>query len=143
VVEGYEPTKCADQGSPASSGSIFTNARQADATAALNQWAFEHKDVAMRTKKPADGGKPTTVVVDEFDDLKGTLKHIGGSQSDHWNNVLGNQALETLWLKHSDERTRDRQCNAVVAALVGIAPKDEIEAMIAAQLIAAHNAGME
>jgi hypothetical protein len=29
------------------------------------------------------------------------------------------------------------------AALVGIAPKDELESMMAAQLIAAHNAAME
>lgn len=32
---------------------------------------------------------------------------------------------------------------ATVAALVGIGPKDEIEGMIAAQLIATHNAAME
>jgi len=30
-----------------------------------------------------------------------------------------------------------------LAALIGIAPKDEIEGMLAAQLIAAHNAAME
>jgi len=30
-----------------------------------------------------------------------------------------------------------------VAALIGIGPKDELEAMMAAQLIAAHNAAME
>ena len=83
------------------------------------------------------------MVADDPDDLKGTLKHIGGSQSDHWNNVLGYQAFGTLWLKHSDERARDRQHGATVAALVGIGPKDEIEGMIAAQVLAAHNAAME
>src|SRR6266542_3152123 len=49
----------------------------------------------------------------------------------------------TLWIKHSDEKTRETQCKATMSALVGIAPKDEIEGMIAAQLIAAHNAAME
>ncbi len=33
--------------------------------------------------------------------------------------------------------------SATVAALVGIGPKDELEGMVAAQLIAAHNAAME
>jgi hypothetical protein len=38
---------------------------------------------------------------------------------------------------------RQRQYNAAVAGLIGIAPQDEIEGMIAAQLIAAHNATVE
>ena len=38
---------------------------------------------------------------------------------------------------------RERQFNAAIAGLIGIAPQDEIEGMIAAQLIAAHNATME
>ena len=72
----------------------------------------------------------------------GGLKSIGGSQSDHWNNTLANQALQALWPKNSPEE-RDRQLSATVAALKGIAPKDELEGMMAAQLIAAHNAAME
>jgi hypothetical protein len=87
--------------------------------------------------------QPTTVAADDPDDLKGTLKRIGGSQSDHWNNVIGDQALQSLWIKHSDKEARDRQCGAAIAGLIGIGPKDEIEGMIAAQLIAAHNAAME
>jgi len=35
------------------------------------------------------------------------------------------------------------ELSATFAALVGISPKDEIEGMIAAQLLAAHNAAME
>ena len=98
----------------------------------------------MSTKKiAADEKKVTTVVANDPDDLKGTLKRIGGSQSDHWNNILANQTGETLWLKHSDKETRDRQYGAAVAGLIGIGPKDELEGMIAAQLLAAHNAAME
>jgi hypothetical protein len=74
---------------------------------------------------------------------KGTLKNIGGSMSDHWNNLLANQTIQTLWLKHSDQETRDRQLSATVAAMVGIRPKDKLEGMIAAQLLAAHYAAME
>src|SRR6266576_3704207 len=98
----------------------------------------------MTRKKPADGGKKATIVVaNEADDLKGALKHLGGSRSDDWNNILANQAINTLWLKHSDEETRDQQYDATLFALIGIGPRDELEGMIAAQLLAAHNAAME
>ena len=71
------------------------------------------------------------------------LKHLGGSRSDDWNNILANQAINTLWLKHSDEETRDQQYDAILFALIGIGPRDELEGMIVAQLLAAHNAAME
>jgi hypothetical protein len=51
--------------------------------------------------------------------------------------------VQALWTKNSDKEERDRQLSATVAAMVGIGPKDELEGMMAAQLIAAHNAAME
>jgi hypothetical protein len=96
------------------------------------------------TNKPRGTVKTVTnVVANDPEDRKGTLKRIGGSQSDHWNNALANQAVQALWMKNSDATERDRQLSATVAALLGIAPKDELEGMMAAQLIAAHNAAME
>lgn len=95
----------------------------------------------MSTKEPV--AKPTTVVADDPGDRKGRLKIIGGSQSDHWNNTLANQAVHALWVKNSSAEERDKQLSATVAALMGIAPKDELEGMLAAQLVAAHNATME
>ena len=50
----------------------------------------------MTTKKPVADKKPTTVVANDPEDLKGTLKRIGGSQSDHWNNILANPSV-TSW----------------------------------------------
>ena len=97
----------------------------------------------MSPKKPAKDNEPTTVVADDPEDRKGALKTIGGSRSDHWNNLLANQAVQALWIKHSDAESRDKQLTATVAALIGIGPKDELESMMAAQLIAAHNAAME
>src|SRR5262245_42308472 len=97
----------------------------------------------MSAKKPTADNKAMTVVANHPEDLKGTLKRIGGSKSDDWNNILASQTVRALWLKNSDEGTIDRQYSATVAALAGIGPKDEIEGMIAAQLIAAHNAAME
>jgi hypothetical protein len=97
----------------------------------------------MTGKKTAKETKPSTVVADDPNHLKGALKHIGGSRSDYWNNILANQTIQALWLKHSDPAERDKQFSATVAALIGIGPKDELEGMMAAQLIAAHNAAME
>ena len=77
------------------------------------------------------------------DDLKGRLKDVGGSPSDDRNNVLANQTIQALWLTNSDPETGKRRRSATIAALVGIGPKDELEGMMAAQLIAAHNAAME
>ena len=96
----------------------------------------------MKPKKPA-ADIPKTVVTDDPDERKGRLKNIGGSQSDHWNNMLANQAVQALWLKNSNTEERDKHLSATVAALIGIAPKDELEGMMAAQLVAAHNAAME
>src|SRR6202030_3225961 len=93
----------------------------------------------MSAKNPV-GDKATAVVADDW---KETLKRGGGSQSDDWNHVLGNQAIQSLWIKQSDNEVRARQYNAAIAGLIGIAPQDEIEGMIAAQLIATHNATME
>jgi len=97
----------------------------------------------MTRKKTAKEIKPSTVVANDPNDLKGKLKKIGGSRSDHWNSTLANQTLKALWLEHSDPATQEKQYSATVAALIGIGPKDELEGMMAAQLIAAHNAAME
>src|ERR1700730_1626950 len=95
----------------------------------------------MSAKNPVGDNEKATPVV--ADDLQETLKRIGGSQSDDWNHVLGDQALQSLWIKQSDKEVRQRQYNAAIAGLIGIGPKDEIESMIGAQLIATHNAAME
>ena len=92
---------------------------------------------------PQKHSKPTKGVTLTIGPRKGALKDIGGSQSDHWNNTLANQAVSSLWTVHSDDATLARQRNATVEALIGIGPKDELEGMIAAQLLAAHNAAME
>jgi hypothetical protein len=97
----------------------------------------------MDAKKATVDKRKVATVVDDSNDRNGRLKFIGGSQSDNWNSVLANQAAQTLWIAHSDEKERDRQLSATVAALAGFAPKDELERMVAAQLIGAHNAAME
>ena len=96
------------------------------------------------TKAAAKSKKPEPeVYVHDPSTLKGRLKVIGGSMSDDWNNMVANQTINTLWLKHSDAEDRRQQRHATVDALIGIKPKDEMEGMIAAQLVACHNASME
>jgi hypothetical protein len=73
----------------------------------------------------------------------GRLRSLGGSKSDVWNNQVVNQAVNGLWLKNSSTEERDKQINATIAALMGTAPNDELEGMLAAQAIAAHSAAME
>jgi hypothetical protein len=82
----------------------------------------------------------------EFHDpskLRGTLKAIGGSMADDWNNFVANQTIQTHWLRGVDGEDIRRIRHATVDVLIGIAPRDEFEGMIAAQLVACHNASME
>jgi hypothetical protein len=75
--------------------------------------------------------------------LAGRLKLIGGSMSDDWNSTIANQVSSALWLKNSGVDEIKKQRVAAVDAVVGIAPRDELEGMLAAQLVACHNASME
>jgi hypothetical protein len=84
-----------------------------------------------------------TVLVEDPSSLPGKLQRIGGSKSDTWNNVLATQAVPTVWAKNSNEEERKTLFGATIAGLIGIAPKDELEGMLAAQLVACHNASME
>jgi hypothetical protein len=61
------------------------------------RWAFRHENLVMSAKNPV-ADKGTAVVADDW---KETLKSVGGSQSDDWNHVLGNQAIQSLWIKQS------------------------------------------
>jgi hypothetical protein len=98
----------------------------------------------MSQNKPAKSDeKIRTIVTKDPARQPGKLKMLGGSASDEWNSVLANQTVQTTWLKHSDDETIDRQLAAATAALIGIHPLDELEGMLASQLIAAHNAAME
>jgi hypothetical protein len=97
----------------------------------------------MSPKKPPANKKPTPVPANDPNSWKGHLKHLGGSQSDHWNNRIANDTALALWVAHAVDEDRDVKYEAAFAGLIGIAPKDELEGMMAAQLIAAHSAAME
>src|SRR3954470_1086648 len=69
------------------------------------------------------------------------LKSLGGSCSDDFNTVVSCQVVNALWLE-GDAETQQRQFAAAGAALIGIKPADEIEGMLAAQMVATHNVAM-
>ena len=70
------------------------------------------------------------------------LKHAGGSESDAWNEYIGSQALASIRPYIGDEEKPDTMRAIVVAGLTGIAPRDEMEGMIAAQMLACHDTAM-
>jgi hypothetical protein len=99
----------------------------------------------VTTKPPALLKQPDLLPVPSAvpEGTPGALQLPGGSQSVKWNLTLTRQVLGTLWIKNSDEKTQKTQTGAALEALMGIAPRDELEGMMAAQLLAAHNAAME
>jgi hypothetical protein len=78
------------------------------------------------------------------DDKRGTFKQLGGSDSDNFNTVLAEQAFGAVYTPVlTNDAAQCRQYKAVVAALQGAAPRDELEGMLAGQLVGMHNAAME
>jgi hypothetical protein len=53
-----------------------------------------------------------------------------------WNHRIANDTALALWVANSNTEIRDVKYEAAIAGLIGIAPRDELEAMMAAQLIA-------
>src|SRR5262245_17526575 len=93
--------------------------------------------------KPLKKLAPKTLRVSPPENERGSLKRVGGSMNDAFNNIVANQAIKSLWVAHSDSAGLDSQYQAALAAMMGIEPRDELEGMLAAQLVATHNAAME
>jgi hypothetical protein len=94
----------------------------------------------------ARGAKEKTEVevIEMAGKREGRLKAIGGSMSDDWNSNLANETIRTLWFfENSDPEIVKKQRRAAIDALIGIRPGDELEGMIAGQLVACHQASME
>jgi hypothetical protein len=74
---------------------------------------------------------------------RGKFRNVGGSAHDEWNLLVARQVTDALWVAGLDEETRDRRTDGAVLALIAMKPADEIEGMLGAQAIAAHNSAME
>src|SRR5215212_6202998 len=75
--------------------------------------------------------------------VKAAFKRLGGSDSDHFNQLLADQTLNALWVANSDDEQRDRQYLAATAARIGAKPENELEGMLISQMIACHAASLE
>jgi hypothetical protein len=91
---------------------------------------------------PKAAKKPVTRHLDVSSNNNGDLKHLGGSMSNRWNQVICNQVGNSL-NPTADQEKRDEAWIAAMQAMNGIAPKDELEGMLAAQLVACHSASMD
>jgi hypothetical protein len=95
-------------------------------------------------KKP-DGpaaSKPPVIRLGEAE--PDTLRSIGGSKSDRFNNALIAAMVSTDWFpRGQSDEDRNRQLFVAVTGLRAFKPADEIEGMIAAQAMAMHHASME
>ncbi|MEO0818671.1 MAG: hypothetical protein AAFX86_15380, partial [Pseudomonadota bacterium] len=57
--------------------------------------------------------------------------------------MIVDQMVQAMWLKHVDGNDRRKLMVSALAGMIDIAPRDPLEGMMVAQLLAAHNAAME
>jgi hypothetical protein len=53
----------------------------------------------------------------------GQIEIHRGIKSDTWNNVIANQAVQSVWAKNSNEEQRRNLFNATVAGLSALLPE--------------------
>jgi hypothetical protein len=88
--------------------------------------------------------KRNTVTMTPLEHQTAEYGVLGGSRSDDFNRTVADQALSALWMPEAfgdDAKLTKRQ--AALATLQGIKPRDEVEGMLAAQMVACHSAAME
>ena len=101
------------------------------------RWSVPRADATAPGLDPGVGRQPASGP----DPGRGALQHIGGSQSDEWNDRLGAETVQAMPRLACE--TREQKMDAALQGLAGIAPRDELEGIMAAQMIAAHAAAME
>src|SRR4051812_24548066 len=96
---------------------------------------------STRTKGKAEPEAPDlTVLAREWSELR----PLTGSNSGMFNLKLLNQVWNALWrLQNGTEWAKEMGEIAARGALRGIAPRDPLEGMLAAQMIATHEPAME
>ncbi len=101
------------------------------------------KEPDMANKKSGDGLEPTSSGTNLSTIRTGKPTVSGGSKSDRWNCALGKQVVKSFGVMPSDVAYNVPRIRAVFEALASIAPRDEIEGMLVAQMLVIHNANME
>ena len=91
----------------------------------------------------SEASKVESIQAPDVNPKPNIAKRFTGSDHEKFSSILMGQICNALWLCNSSEEERKTQSVACLEALVGIAPKDESEGMLAAQMLACHNAAME
>jgi hypothetical protein len=95
-------------------------------------------------KKPDGPAAPKPPVIRLGETEPDTLRSIGGSKSDRFNNAMITAMISTDWYpRGQSDEDRNRQIFVAVTGMQAFKPADEIEGMIAAQAMAMHHASME
>jgi hypothetical protein len=89
------------------------------------------------------GGSKQAIKIPRSGEQHDTLPLITGSDHADFSRVLVDQVWNALWKTNSDPDQINQQLTATVVAMNGLKPRDELEGMLIAQLIASHNAAME
>lgn len=72
-----------------------------------------------------------------------TMRAIGGSSVEAFNALIARQTTAALYANPESDEDRRGKAAAALAALASVAPRSELEGMLAAQMVACHNAAME
>ena len=75
-------------------------------------------------------------------EIRGSEQAIGGSKSNYFNYWLLGHVFHCLKFSQSDSEELAITMRTAIAALIGICPRDEIEGIIAAQIVATHDLTM-
>jgi hypothetical protein len=123
--------------------------RQAIRGSTLRRTGPKNRSGTKRPKARRDVPKPTTekkkkpVIVKSpsngADAQSGQLKIYGGSDIDAFNHTVIDQVMRSVRIP---QEKKDQYLDALLAAMIAFKPKDELEGMIAAQMVAIHSAVM-
>ena len=87
--------------------------------------------------------KSATLIAPDPNGQISNTKYLAGSRYNTFNTETMTQAASSLWIENSSPENKLRKGTACLEALAGISPKDELEGMLASQMIACHSAAME
>jgi len=93
------------------------------------------KPTTEKKKKPVIVKSPSNGA----DAQSGQLKIYGGSDIDAFNHTVIDQVMRSVRIP---QEKKDQYLDALLAAMIAFKPKDELEGMIAAQMVAIHSAVM-
>lgn len=89
------------------------------------------------TKKKQSKTKTITI-----DDSKKPCAY-SGSRNEDFSHMILNQGVRTAWFAHSDKEGQEKLTVANAVAMASVNPQDELEGMMATQMVGLHNAAME